>query len=201
MEQQISPQVEVRQNNIFNRVTPLSKILAMALFIALPFIGGFVGYRLAPEKIVEVERIVVKEAARDLENGGHLTDWRMYNNDIYGFSFEYPSSWIIDTVSPHLDALATIVRVTNAAPDPNPPGKEMQSTDFVVHSHFADCKMANELINLAGKEARTYGWGPTMTGEYKFVCFDDGIAIELQTYQESLKKTLEDMLLTFKFTE
>lgn len=42
-------------------VTPLSKYLAMALFVALPFLGGWVGYTYAPEKVVEVEKIVLEE--------------------------------------------------------------------------------------------------------------------------------------------
>lgn len=36
-------------------VTPLSKYLALALFVLLPFIGGYIGYTFAPEKVVEVE--------------------------------------------------------------------------------------------------------------------------------------------------
>ena len=43
------------------KVTPLSKYLAMALFIAMPFIGGWIGYTYAPEKVVEVEKIVEVE--------------------------------------------------------------------------------------------------------------------------------------------
>lgn len=43
-------------------VTPVSKYLAMALFIILPFIGGLVGYVNAPETVPpQPERIVVKE--------------------------------------------------------------------------------------------------------------------------------------------
>jgi hypothetical protein len=36
------------------QVTPVSKYLAMVIFIAMPFVGGYVGYKLAPEKVVEV---------------------------------------------------------------------------------------------------------------------------------------------------
>jgi hypothetical protein len=36
-------------------VTPLSKYLAMALFVAMPFLGGWVGYQYAPVQIIEVE--------------------------------------------------------------------------------------------------------------------------------------------------
>lgn len=35
-------------------VTPLSKYLAFTIFITLPFIGGYVGYKLAGERVVEV---------------------------------------------------------------------------------------------------------------------------------------------------
>lgn len=53
--------------NKWNQATPLSKYLAMALFVALPFIGGWIGYTYAPEKIVEVEKIVVKEVPIEKE--------------------------------------------------------------------------------------------------------------------------------------
>lgn len=58
------------QNNIvpiapeqssLHTVTPLSKYLALLLFILLPFLGGWVGYTYAPVKVVEVEKIVVEE--------------------------------------------------------------------------------------------------------------------------------------------
>jgi hypothetical protein len=41
-----------------HKVTPLSKYLAMVLFVLLPFVGGWIGYTYAPEKVVEVERVV-----------------------------------------------------------------------------------------------------------------------------------------------
>jgi hypothetical protein len=49
-------------------ITPLSKYLAMTLFIILPFLGGLVGYTLAPEKIVEIERITVLEKETSPKN-------------------------------------------------------------------------------------------------------------------------------------
>lgn len=41
-----------------HEVTPLSKYLAMFIFITLPFFAGWVGYQLAPEKVVEIEKII-----------------------------------------------------------------------------------------------------------------------------------------------
>jgi len=54
---------ENTQFSQLHKVTPLSKYLAMAIFIALPFVGVFFGYTYAPEKIVGVEKTVVKEVA------------------------------------------------------------------------------------------------------------------------------------------
>ncbi len=47
--------------NELRRVTPLSKYLAMVLFILMPFIGGYIGYTYAPAKVLEVEKIIVRK--------------------------------------------------------------------------------------------------------------------------------------------
>lgn len=52
---------EVHEASRLHQVTPLSKYLAMTLFIILPFVGGWIGYMYAPEKVVEVERVIVEE--------------------------------------------------------------------------------------------------------------------------------------------
>ncbi|MCA9356675.1 hypothetical protein H6784_04095 [Candidatus Nomurabacteria bacterium] len=44
-----------------NEVTPLSKYLAMVLFVILPFLGGWIGYVYAPDKIVVEEKVIYKE--------------------------------------------------------------------------------------------------------------------------------------------
>jgi hypothetical protein len=52
-------QTEIIKSQL-HTVTPLLKYLAMGLFIALPFLGGWIGYTYSPEKIVEVEKIITK---------------------------------------------------------------------------------------------------------------------------------------------
>lgn len=52
---------EVVKTSKLNTVTPLSKYLAMALFIILPFVGGWIGYTYAPEKVAEKEQIIEKK--------------------------------------------------------------------------------------------------------------------------------------------
>jgi hypothetical protein len=54
-----------KSTSAWNTVTPFSKYLAMALFVALPFIGGWVGYVNAPEKLVEVENVNVQNVVQE----------------------------------------------------------------------------------------------------------------------------------------
>ena len=49
------------------QVTPTSKYLAMALFIAMPFIGGWIGYSLAPIKTVVIETKVDTFASSEVD--------------------------------------------------------------------------------------------------------------------------------------
>lgn len=58
--------VQVKQTSPLHKVTPLSKYLAAALFIILPFVGGWIGYMYAPEKVVEIEKEVIREV--EVEN-------------------------------------------------------------------------------------------------------------------------------------
>ncbi|MFT5037322.1 MAG: hypothetical protein ACI9VM_000901 [Candidatus Azotimanducaceae bacterium] len=61
---------EVTQLKRFHRlycVTPFSKYFAIVLFVILPFLGGYIGYTQAPEKVVEVERVVEIEQVEDKE--------------------------------------------------------------------------------------------------------------------------------------
>lgn len=59
-------EVQFEQKSSLHQVTPLSKYLAMALFIILPFVGGYVGYQYAPEKVVEIIKEV--EVIREVQN-------------------------------------------------------------------------------------------------------------------------------------
>lgn len=46
------------------KVTRVSKYLALVIFIALPFVGGYVGYQLAAERVVEIP-IAVSNNSKD----------------------------------------------------------------------------------------------------------------------------------------
>jgi hypothetical protein len=58
--EEFSPEIETKKS-IWTTVTPFSKYVALSMFIALPFLGGWIGYTHAPEKVIEVEKTIVKE--------------------------------------------------------------------------------------------------------------------------------------------
>lgn len=79
-ELQTTESVEETKQNYFNKVTPLSKYLAMTFFVVLPFVGGWIGYKFAPEKVVEVEKVVIKEAEKVEENNeSHIQEDSTHN--------------------------------------------------------------------------------------------------------------------------
>jgi hypothetical protein len=58
---QINTTQETEIKSSLHTVTPLSKYLALTLFVLMPFVGGWIGYTYAPTKVLEVEKIVIKE--------------------------------------------------------------------------------------------------------------------------------------------
>lgn len=73
MEPDITSQTSIQEDKFANlkKVTPLSKYLALVLFIAMPFIGGWIGYTYAPEKVVEkivVEKTIPEEGLDNIQN-------------------------------------------------------------------------------------------------------------------------------------
>ncbi len=79
------------ETNPLHTVTPVSKYLAMALFIIMPFLGGWIGYTYAPEKVVEVERVVEvgTNAGKDLTSSSQVTE--TYADMQNGITFDYPA--------------------------------------------------------------------------------------------------------------
>ncbi len=58
------------------KITPASKYLALVLFITMPFIGGWIGYTYGPEKVVEVERVVIQT-----NESTNSSDWTLSKPD------------------------------------------------------------------------------------------------------------------------
>lgn len=106
-----------QKKSIWTNVTPFSKYFALVLFVILPFLGGYIGYTYAPEKIVEVEKIVVRKNANpaDIQKGrvpapefsrdevgtnpvsSSTADLDTFIDTEVGLTFKYPSEWGVVT--------------------------------------------------------------------------------------------------------
>ena len=84
---------EAATKSRLHEVTSLSKYLALALFVALPFLGAYVGYQFVPIKVIEIDRT---ETVRDLavksapDNAG--TEMSNKENSTTEFAYAYVSS-------------------------------------------------------------------------------------------------------------
>lgn len=76
----VTPEIETTKSPL-HTVTPLSKYLALGLFIILPFLGGWIGYMYALEKIIEVETVVEVEKKTTTVPFSSI-DKKFYTDDI-----------------------------------------------------------------------------------------------------------------------
>lgn len=74
----------------YTTVTPLSKALAMLLFVALPFIGFYFGYKYANSVSVQPDYNNTPTSTKPLLLSNKSDDWKTYIDSEYGFSIEYP---------------------------------------------------------------------------------------------------------------
>ncbi len=83
---------------IFTTVTPLSKALAMLLFITFPFAGFWLG--IVYEKAAPFPPIVQPSPsvpiAMDSTVSATNGEWKTYKNETYGFAFQHPDDWRVD---------------------------------------------------------------------------------------------------------
>ena len=81
-------------------VTPLSKYLAMALFIVMPFIGGWIGYNYSPVKVVEIEKVVTQDLEINNPEKYTSNNPEKSANKIFLFQFgcDAPSCLMLNTI-------------------------------------------------------------------------------------------------------
>ena len=113
----------VEQKSSMNQVTPLSKYLAMALFVLLPFVGGYVGYNIASDTVITdvyeepvavsnssisangeeypfvIENVVVNAEELVLSNGDEV-----YQRYQYPISWDYEAGSNGDPVNAYISA-------------------------------------------------------------------------------------------------
>lgn len=71
-----------KKKNSFNTVTPLSKTLAMILFILFPFVGFYLGIQHQKKLSLPLDSIT--------QTTNVPNDWKSYSNTKYNFTVSYP---------------------------------------------------------------------------------------------------------------
>ena len=88
-------------------VTPLSKTLAMVVFVSLPILGFFLGIRYQEmmdltkrqemESNLSITRVPTPTPiAIPTVDPSVTVNWKTYTNSEFGFSIEYPRNWILE---------------------------------------------------------------------------------------------------------
>lgn len=83
-------------------ITPLSKYLAMFLFIVLPFLGFFVGLRYEQqftqymEDRTSLDQYTIKPSSANKQNAS-TANWKTYRNEEFGFEIKYPNDFQKDS--------------------------------------------------------------------------------------------------------
>jgi hypothetical protein len=208
--------MEPQQNEVesviapLKKVTPLSKYLAMVLFIILPFIGGWIGYTLAPERVVEVERVVAIEVDEKISTGtdqmkveSDTAEWETFVSMRLSnkFSFEYPSVWALTPGS----GSESLVYVGDVNPVFLSRDKENQLNSFEVLYGTGGCSglesPSDNPVVISGISGKDSLWRPSMLGECREIQFENNITISMDTYEAEQKEVLEKILSTFKFVQ
>jgi hypothetical protein len=75
-------------------VTTFSKLLALSLFIILPFLGFYLGMQYQ-QKVTVVTPIAleVQKIPTPTPTLIDTTNWKIYTNTVAGYSLKYPSGW------------------------------------------------------------------------------------------------------------
>ncbi len=106
----ISESTSIREQ--FTTVTPISKFLAMVVFVTLPFVGFWLGTKQAHREIPNIacnESESIPNSKNEPEdsfqeqvtaNPDQRGEGNFYQNTSFGFIFEYPAGWTVDTSDP-----------------------------------------------------------------------------------------------------
>lgn len=135
METPSQDSAQTSSQSMFFRVTPFSKYLAMVLFIALPFVGGWIGYTFG----VENPPKNINSTATQIAEQGASAEWETFNDGRYGVEFSYPKEKIgiienstLALISTIKDGVPQYSKVPIVDADPPKGIKVVRSYDFAI---------------------------------------------------------------------
>lgn len=99
----MEPNIETPQKHFVNRVTPFSKALALILFVTLPLLTLYLGYKIGTDDNVSPDPLVVEEVQDSLQGGEEqersepgsivmegTSSWETFENTRDGYSVRFP---------------------------------------------------------------------------------------------------------------
>ncbi len=172
LEENTDTTTEEKKQSVLNTITPLSRYLAMILFIALPFVGGFVGYTSAPVKTIEVAQIVntteksheiaqtgtssIESAAlqKTLESYNLRNNWRSENKYALYSIIAYKDSATNETIleSAVLDKYPSDAEVLFRSSSPLGIGATVRTSSFYIFELYIDSALYDQTFNRRGSD-------------------------------------------------
>ncbi len=144
----------------WNEVTWYSRILALVIFLALPFLGFYLGYRYG---IVQMSAPVIvltspRGDATAIDEISSTSSWATFQSDKYGFSFRYPME--LEMMNPvgmwkyFASATSTGVQVVKLeVPKIFEPGTNFGDAEFNVGVSSASSDMQDCFLPMNGEAA------------------------------------------------
>lgn len=156
-----------------NKVTPLSKYLALALFVVLPFVGAYVGYKIATgnanQGIVEIptqlEKPVIEEIVKNDTNhdiDAEKWEWASFIHDSLQVQFKYPKDWIVESTLKDSNLEHESVAIVNpkypGKPNTDTPSEIFSISEIALIPDYNPCPATLIKKEINGMEVYDSGW-------------------------------------------
>ncbi len=189
-------------------VTPLSKILALALFVSLPFIGFYLGIKYQPVFVSTNKDTFmgtlpsVKSSPTDTPSSAttdfsNPSNWLSFNDTHFEYSIKIPPSWKV-----RMDPDYSVVRIAPESVISN------EYVSILTLSRYPNLSgnFVKSTVNINGQQVDRYegpGMAPGQTALGYYIKGNDdnyfSLGANFTSSNTELKNIMEDIISTFQF--
>ena len=130
-------------------------------------------------------------------SNSQMADWKTYANSLYGFSFRYPSNFVMDNQNTNKITIP-VAMISTFAPLPN--AQSMDQIEVVKTSALPMGSLCSKNI-ISNRDMLDTGWVDQAGGQYRALCFisEDITLVVTSATSRFTKAIAESVLKTFKF--